>query len=209
MPTRTRLGALCFGLALFVSACGGDGGGDGAGPDDAAAGGPAAASPTGGGDATAGSDGGGSDGGGSGSCDTDFGPDAYLRADLTGEVTQAVDWTSADVDCGGAAFSDALSLTWEGPGLTFQMSDITPGSPGTGTGIPGVLVVLVGDQNPIGYSSDVEGCTFDITTNDVAGEFVRFVEGTGTCGPLNEIGGDGVITVEGQVTFADYVPGTT
>jgi hypothetical protein len=151
----------------------------------------------------------GPDAGGTGSCDTSFGPDAYLRADLAGDVAETVDWTSADVDCGGSAFSDTLTLTWDGPGLTIQVNDITPGPEGIGTGIPGVMVILVGDQNPIGYSSNVEDCTFDITTNEVAGEFIRFVVGTGTCGPLNEIGSDGVITIEGQFAFANYVPGTT
>jgi hypothetical protein len=201
MPTRTRLGALCFGLALLVSGCNGDG--DGTPPDATAAGSPTAAGPVDGGATT------GPDAGGAGSCDTDFGPDAYLRADLAGDVTETVDWTSADVDCGGSAFSDTVSLTWDGPGLTFQMSDITPGPEGIGTGIPGALVILVGDQDPIGYSSNVEGCTFDITTNEVADDFIRFVAGTGICGPLNEIGSDGVITIEGQFAFADYVPGAT
>jgi hypothetical protein len=202
MPTRTRLGALCFGLALLVSGCNGDG--DGTPPDANAAGSPTAAGPVYGSGATTDPD-----AGGAGSCDTDFGLDAYLRADLTGGVTETVDWTSADVDCGGSAFSDTLALTWEGPGLAFQASGITPGPEGTGTGIPGDLLILVGDEDPIGYRSNVDGCTFDITTNEVAGEFIRFVAGTGTCGPLTEIGFDGVITVEGQLAFAVYVPGTT
>lgn len=200
MSSRTRLGALCIGLTLLVTACGGESAGTDPGPVGAAS--PSAAGSTGDNGATAGP-------GGLGSCDTDFGPDAYLRATLSGDASQAVDWTSADVDCGGAAFSDTLALTWDSPGLAIHMSDITPGSEGTGTGIPGALNVLVGDQHPIVYSSDVEGCTFDVTTNEVVREFVRFVAGTGTCGPLNEIGGDGVITIEGQFEFAVYVPGTT
>lgn len=202
MATRMRLGALSFGLALLVSAC--TGGGAGSGQDAGAAGSPPTPAPPGGGVATTGPD-----PGGTGSCSTSFGPDAYLRAELAGDLTETVDWTAADVDCGGAAFSDTLSLTWDGPGLAVQMSDITPGPEGTGTGVPGALVALVGDVDPIGYSSDVEGCSFDILTNEVASEFVRFVTGTGTCGPLNEIGGDGVITIEGQFAFAVYVPGTT
>lgn len=40
-------------------------------------------------------------------------------------------------------------------------------------------------------------------------EFLRYIEGTASCGSISQIGGDGVIMVEGELTFADYMPGST
>jgi hypothetical protein len=195
MAPSVRLWALCLGVLLLVSSCGGD-----ADPGTDPGGGPGTTTT----DATP-----------SGAPEGDFcpGPDAYLRAELTGAVTETIDWSSSGTECGGSAFGGDIHLSWShdisaARELQIGLDRLTPDD-GMGTGLPARLTINIVGADAASYIGAAEGCVVTITRNEVAQEFLRFIEGTATCGPISQVGGDGVITIDGELSFADYVPGTT
>ena len=149
MVTLRRLALLGVLLTLAHAACGDDDGG-GADNDGGAA------------PASDGTDGGAADDDGSGAvgvCD-DLGPDAYLTVELTGDVTESIDWAPEEMDCSGSAVT-ALTLGWSNDDLDVSLRDIDVATGETGTGLSGSLLVNAG---PASYSGDT--CTLAITTNE-------------------------------------------
>lgn len=192
MTVPARVSALCVAVGLLAAGCGGNGTDPdaAASPDPAA---PSSAAPASGGTAP----------GGDAGCQT-LGP-AYLRIELAGSVTQTVDW--APTDCGaGFAASNDTSLGFVEPGLDVLVDFAAPAGE-TVTGVAGRLRLNVEtDAGTVSYSTEREGCTVDVTRSELADAELSlwFVEGTGTCDQLGEVGGSGTITVEGQFSFAGY-----
>lgn len=200
MARSVRLGALCLGIVLFGSACGG-----GADPD---AGTDPTADPGGGNVAT--------DDAPSSAPEGDFcpGPDAYLRGQLTGTVTETLDWRSSAMECGGSAFDADIHLGWShdiSADLLLQigLDRLTPDSNGLGTSLPARLTINVVGTDNASYVGAADGCVVTITRNEVAQDHLRFIEGTASCEPISQIGGEGEITMDGELAFANYVPGST
>lgn len=130
-----------------------------------------------------------------------LGPNAYVKVELSGAVTQSIDWKPADMTCGGSVLN-SVSLGWVSGDLELLITGIALAAGQTGSGT-GKLSINAGDTS---YATDADACSFDISKNEEVSQNSFLVEGTGSCGPLDEVGGSGAITAS-QLSFASYALG--
>lgn len=123
--------------------------------------------------------------------------DAFLMLELTGALTQSIDWTAQgtgtdQLACGSVGLEDGLDLALAGQADDGSQLSVSVSIDGIGEGETGSFTgdLTIGSELGL-YGTTDGGCTFDIDTQsalgaDAVADGYR-IEGTGTCDTLTDL----------------------